>query len=288
MNKLLWKKIVEQALLEDLGQAGDLTSFILGENNMAIAHIVAKEDAVLAGMELVHLVYNDFFNCEVTFKKFDGQEVSKGDRIALIRGRADRILTGERVALNFLQFASSIATNARKFASQVKTFSVIDTRKTIPLLRSISKYAVMIGANATHRYTLTDFYMIKDNHRKFGNLKDLILKLRQKVGPMPVIEVEIESMEELKQVVDLPINIVMLDNMSNEEIEEALRFLTDKNSSFLVEVSGGIDFERLKQLDEMNEKLIGEGIKKIDVVSTGKLTYDIRWPDFSLEILEVV
>ena len=275
MDKVFLRKKLEEFYLEDVGYS-DITTDNLGIDKEVLAVIVAKEDAVLAGVEFakeVFLLVDNFLNVKIL--KNDGESVKKGDTILQINGSGKSILKGERLSLNILQRLSGIATKTKKFTKILEgsKIKLLDTRKTTPGFRAFEKYAVKVGGGYNHRFALYDMVMIKDNHIALaGSVKEAVRQIRKKVSPMVKIEVEVSSFSQLKEAIEENVDIIMLDNMDFEEIKQAIKIIRSKNENIKVEVSGNIDEEKLEKL-----KLLD-----IDFISSGAIIHSSRWVDFSL------
>jgi len=275
--------IIISALKEDLGQ-GDMTSSVIFEKDMnLLAHVVAKEECILAGMDTVRWVF-DAVDEKIVLTNLskDGDRVKKDKRILSIKGSAKNILSVERVVLNFLGHLSGVATITNSFVKEVKGTSakIFDTRKTMPGLRELEKYAVSVGGGSSHRMGLYDGIMIKDNHLaglrsqvkslKLQNIKDSVMKFKSR--GYKNIEVEVESLAEFKEALESGADIIMLDNMKPEDIKKAVKL--KKGSSVILEASGGISLENVKKIARTG----------VDRISVGKLTHSAHSIDFSLEI----
>ncbi len=268
------EEIVKLALKED-AYFGDITTEALGIGNKHVkAEIVAKEEGVLCGMNFVRCVFSQL-NVRIVQALEDGELLYDGRRIALLEGKAKDILKGERIALNFIQRFSGIATLTKAFVDELEgtKTKLLDTRKTTPLLRKWEKYAVRIGGGMNHRLTLYDAILIKDNHRKlFGSFRGMLEKLFENLPYAKKVIVEVESLEELEVAMSYPVDVILLDNFSLREVEEALKIVKGK---IPLEVSGGINLNNVRKY-----ALLG-----VDYVSTGAITHSFRWLDISLEIL---
>lgn len=278
MDKIFLRKKLEEFYLEDIGYS-DITTDNIETDKKILAVIVAKEDAVLAGLDFVKEVFflvDNSLNIE-NLKK-DGQEVKKGEKVFKIKGSGKSILKGERVALNILQRLSGIATKTRKFVKILEgsNIKLLDTRKTTPGFRAFEKYAVKVGGGYNHRFALYDMVMIKDNHIVLaGNVKETIRQIRKKVSPMTKIEVEVSNFHQLKEAIEENVDIIMLDNMSLENIRKAIKIVKSKNTNIKIEVSGNITEKKLKKIKNLD----------IDFISSGALIHSSRWIDFSLKFL---
>lgn len=266
--------LIKSALTEDKVN-NDLTTAAcdLGNKNCA-AEIIAKQKGVLAGIDICAEVFNQI-NFKINFKPFkkNGEKFKKGEIIAEIKGDASSILSGERCALNFLSFLSGIAAKTNHMVKILnnKNIKILDTRKTLPGLRAISKYAVVCGGGVNHRMNLADGILIKDNHLKFIGITEAVKRVREKFGKKYKIEVEAETLSHVKEAVLAGADIIMLDNMTVDMIKMAVRIISKKAK---IEVSGGITEEKLKNLRKLD----------IDYISMGTLTNNIKPIDFSLEV----
>lgn len=276
MNSLKVKKIIEEALLEDLGMGDITTESIIPEDREASAIFIVKEDGVIAGLSIAELSIHTLDPKSIfTYLKKDGAHVQAGEEIAKVSGSARGILSSERVALNFLQRMSGIATMASKMANMVRPYGVkvADTRKTTPNLRILEKYAVSVGGAFNHRYGLDDAALIKDNHIKVaGGIGPAVKSLGEKISHTMKIEVEVETLEDVMEAIESRVDIIMLDNMSIEEMKEAVKLI---NGRAIVEASGGIRRENIVEVAKTG----------VDYISIGGLTHSAPALDISLEVL---
>ena len=270
------KKIIEQALLEDLG-TGDITtdSIILPTQN---AHGIFKtsESGIIAGLNIAKMLFK-ILDSKIDFqmKICDGQRISSGQTIAEISGSARPILKGERVALNLLQRLSGIATMTSRFCDEVKDFSVriVDTRKTTPGLRILEKYAVRVGGAINHRFGLYDAILIKDNHIALaGGIKPAVQLAKKNASHMVKIEIEVDNLSQLKEALEENVDIIMLDNMNLTDMKKAVEI---SKGQVLLEASGGITLEKVKAIAQTG----------VDLISVGALTHSVKSLDISLEII---
>ncbi|MEN2984398.1 MAG: carboxylating nicotinate-nucleotide diphosphorylase [Dictyoglomaceae bacterium] len=274
----LLRKIVEEALEEDIG-FGDITTESIVPNNLyAKALIIGKEEGIIAGIPIAEEVFK-FLDPSINFspKVLEGERIEENKIIVEIYGKAKAILTGERTALNFLQRLSGIATFTNYCVSIAKPYGVkiLDTRKTTPLLRILEKYAVKIGGGENHRFALYDMVLIKDNHIKIaGSITEAIKRVREKVSPFYKIEVETENLEQVKEALENKVDIIMLDNMDIETIKKAVEIIKGRA---LIEVSGNIKPEDIKNIAPLG----------INFISMGKLTHSVKSLDLSLEVIQV-
>ncbi len=272
---LLLRKIVEEALEEDIGFGDITTECIIPENMKSKAIIIAKEEGVLAGLPLVKEVFKALDE-SVSFNelKRDGEKIEKGEVLLEIYGKTKAILSGERTALNFLQRLSGIATYTRRCVEIVKPYGVkiLDTRKTTPLLRILEKYAVKIGGGENHRFALYDMVLIKDNHiRAAGSISEAVRRVRENLSHIYKIEVEVTNLEELKEALENKVDIILLDNMDLFTLKEAVNLAKGK---VLIEVSGKVSIENLENIAQLG----------VNFISIGSLTHSFKSLDLSLEL----
>jgi nicotinate-nucleotide pyrophosphorylase (carboxylating) len=268
----LIEKIARAALEEDIGWR-DLTSSIL-EDVEAVGFISSKEEGVLCGIQVARAVFK-ILQEDCLFNPFleDGDPLAKGSIIAEIRGKARAILGGERVALNFLQHLSGIATLTRKFVEKIKGTKarILATRKTIPLLRALEKYAVEVGGGYSHRFALYDGILIKNNHiALIGDIKEAV-KTAKEMFPYQKIEIEARNLEEVKEAIETGADIILLDNMNIEEMREAVRIAQGK---VMLEASGGISLDNVREIAETG----------VDFISIGALTHSPKAIDIHMEV----
>ncbi len=266
------KAQVSQALSEDIG-SGDLSAELIPQDNQATAHLICRESAVLCGQEWFNEVFRQL-DGTITIKWHvnDGDSISNEQRICTIKGNARRILTGERSAMNFLQTLSGTASAAQQYVRQLGNTSVklLDTRKTIPGLREAQKYAITCGGACNHRHGLFDGVLIKENHiMAAGSITHAVANARNIIPHTLKIEVEVETLEEVTEALNAGSDILLLDNMDNNQLKQAIEL---NNGRALLEVSGNITMERLKELGKLS----------IDFISTGAITKHVRAVDFSL------
>lgn len=275
------KKIVIQALEEDL-PFGDRTSELLIPNNLfGSAYFLAKSDLVICGEPIVEAVFYEIdTSLKIHWLHPEGSEVTRSSKIGYVIGRVTSLLKGERVALNFLQHLSGIATKARRMSQLLpETTFLVDTRKTLPGLKILQKYAVKVGGGKNHRFSLSDGILIKDNHIKaLGGLKKVFEKLKELPSNLKV-EIEVRDLSELELLLesDIPVDIVLLDNFSLEDIKKALYLIKNKKPELKVEISGGITEENLGIYTELG----------VDYISSGALTHSVKAVDISFKIEKV-
>lgn len=276
LNTIYVDDIIKTALLEDINYIDTTTDYLIDEAQEDSAKFLAKSDGVLCGIEVALRVFEilqpNGFKAEVY--KHDGDKLKKGDIIAEIHGKTRTILKGERTALNLIQHMSGIATAANKAVELVKgtNASIADTRKTLPGLRPLQKYAVTVGGGRNHRYNLSDAAMLKDNHVDAGGgISNAVAKLKSKLGHMTKVELEVRNLDELKQALDAGVDVIMLDNMTPDMMKEAVR-ITDGKA--LLEASGNITDDTLRAVAETG----------VDIISMGALTHSVKAFDISLKI----
>ena len=280
MDLWLIKKFITDALREDIGEE-DITTQILVSPDLSYrkAKIVAKSTGILAGIEIAREIFH--FLCPDTIfgnSYKDGDKFNSGDTLLELEASPQAILKGERVALNFLQRLSGIATLTGKFVKIVSPYGVkiLDTRKTTPNLRLLEKYAVRVGGGLNHRINLSSGIIIKDNHIKIvGGLDKAIKIAKQKAPPFTKIEVEISNLDELKYIIENKVDMVMLDNFSYQELKEAIKTIRNKSRQTLIEVSGGVTLENAEKIAKL----------KPDFISVGGLTHSAAGVDISLEVI---
>lgn len=267
--------LIKNAITEDINYIDVATDYLLYEGAVSEAYFVAKADGVLCGAEIAMRVFellDDQFS--YTLHKRDGDEVKNGDLIAEFKGRTVKLLKGERTALNLIQHMSGIATLTNECVKQTEgtRATIADTRKTLPGLRSIQKYAVTCGGGRNHRYNLSDCAMLKDNHIDAkGGITAAVMALREKIGHTVKIEVETRTLAEVEEAVSVGADIIMLDNMDNETMKRAVEIV---NGKALLEASGNLTKERIKSVAELG----------IDILSIGALTHSVTAFDISMKI----
>jgi len=262
----------KSALDEDLYPSGDISSKLLKNNIKKKAKLISNQAGIIGGLEFVKQTFKLLDKkIKINIKKKEGSKIKKGDLIAVIEGNIKNILSGERVALNFLSHISGIATITNKFVKKVKKKSKICcTRKTIPNLRLIQKYAVKLGGGTNHRFNLSDEFLIKDNHISSMNIIKLIqLAIRKKKNKK--ITVEIDNLNQLKKIIGLKFDRILFDNMSPRLISKGVKL---SKKLYETEASGGITFKNVKIIANTG----------VDRISIGLLTHSIKSLDLKLEI----
>ena len=272
------KTFISNALREDIGP-GDLTTEALIQPDIeGKAELIAKEPLILAGIEVAREVFHQV-NQDINFlgRHPDGEDLSSSTVIATISGPLRSLLTAERVALNLLQRLSGIATLTRQYVNGIEGTKarIVDTRKTTPGLRALEKYAVRIGGGKNHRFGLFDGILIKDNHiAAVGSLTEAVKKAREKAPHTLKIEVETENLDQVREAISAGAEIIMLDNMDIQTMKEAVKLI---NGKALIEASGGINLNNVRQVAETG----------VDLISVGAITHSARSMDISMEIANV-
>ena len=272
LNKDFIRNTVKRALNEDLYPLGDITSSLVKNNKIIKVKLFSNENAIIGGLLFTKEAF-DLIDSKIKFiiKKKDGSIVKKGSLIATIEGKAKNILIAERVALNFLSHISGIATKTNQFVKLAgNKCKVCCTRKTIPNMRVIQKYAVKLGGGTNHRFNLSDEFLIKDNHIAASNIKDLV-SLAIKNKKRKKITVEVDNLKQLKTIMGLKFNTVLFDNMSLKNLKEGVIIA---RKYYETEASGNINLKTVK------------GVAKtgVDRISIGSITHSASAIDFKLEI----
>ena len=267
--------IINTALMEDINYIDEADDNLISPEHRSRAYYVAKDTGVLCGIEVAKRVF-ELVGGDVDFHILlnDGAKVKKGDIIAEMEGSTLTLLKGERTALNLLQHMSGVATATNKCVELVKgtNASVTDTRKTLPGLRALQKYAVTVGGGKNHRFNLSDAAMLKDNHiDAYGGITAAVNALREKIGHTVKVEVEVRTLDELREALEVKCEIIMLDNMSCDEMREAVK-ITDGRA--LLEASGNVTSENIRSVAETG----------VDIISLGALTHSVKCFDISMKI----
>ena len=259
----------------------DITSISVFDNNIKCNAVIESRDhGVLCGIDFAEMVFRQIDSTIVISKVIeDGTEIFEGDVVLDLKGNVNTILAGERIALNLLQHLSGISTLTAQFVESVKSTKavIMDTRKTIPGLRKIQKYAVKMGGGHNHRMNLADGVLIKDNHIKFSeinglSISDVVNKARSKVGKSVKIEIEVDDLDQFRKVIDVRPDIILLDNMDVETMEMAVKI---NDGRAILEASGGVKINNVKSIAETG----------VDLISVGALTHSVNALDMSLTIL---
>ena len=273
LNKFMVKEHVRNALKEDIGFIDITTDTLVEDKNLSL-NLIAKADGIICGLEVFEIVFKELsedFKIKFYFK--DGDTIKKGDKVAEVEGLASTILIGERTALNYIQRMSGIATLTNKYQKVLDKYGVkiTDTRKTTPCFRLFEKYSVMVGGATPHRFNLSDCVMIKDNHISYaGSITKAVEKIRACISHTHKIEVECETLDQVKEAISCKADIIMLDNMSNDMMAEAVKII-DKQA--IVEASGNVTYERLEEIAKTG----------VDIISTSAIVAGAETLDLSLK-----
>ena len=272
LSKNFIKNVVKLSLNEDLYPSGDITSELIRKNTKKKVRLISNENGIIGGLEFAKQTFNLIDKkIKLNIKKKEGSFIKKGDVIAIVEGNIKNILTGERVALNFLSHISGIATKTNQFVKKVKkNCKICCTRKTIPNFRVLQKYAVKLGGGINHRFNLSDEYLIKDNHIASSNLRILINKAIQSKTKKK-ITVEIDNLKQLKEILGMKFHRVLFDNMSSIDMRIAVKFLKRK---YETEASGNINLKNANKISKTG----------VDRLSVGSLTHSINALDLKFEI----
>lgn len=267
--------IIKRAIKEDINYIDVTTDYLIDDELTSSARYVSKDDGILCGIEIAMRVF-ELLDSSIKYEILiqDGQKVKKGDIIAVIHGRVKTLLKGERTALNLVQHLSGIATQTNKCVELIKgtKASVADTRKTLPGLRSLQKYAVTVGGGKNHRYNLSDCAMLKDTHLDaYGSITNAVNALREHLGHTIKIEVETTNLDEVKEALEVGAELIMLDNMSCEQMSEAVKICDGKA---MLEASGNVTEETIKSIAETG----------VDIISIGALTHSVKCFDISMKM----
>lgn len=271
-------KIITTALEEDIHYVDVTTDYLLDDNHTSEAYYLAKDTGVLCGIDITKRVF-ELAGGNVTMEilKKDGETVQKGDILARMKGSTKTLLKGERTALNLLQHMSGIATATAECVALVAgtRAQITDTRKTLPGLRQLQKYAVTVGGGKNHRYNLSDGAMLKDNHiDAYGSITGAVTALRKKIGHMVKIELEVRNLDELREALAAGADIIMLDNMSCDEMKKAVAI---NDGKVLLEASGNVTKDNIRSVAETG----------VDIISLGALTHSVKCFDISMRIQTV-
>lgn len=276
INPIYIDNLIKEALLEDINYIDVATDYLIPDGQCNEAVFMAKADGIVCGVDVAMRVF-EIINrgkFEYNVLKHDGERVKYGDIIVEISGSTRTLLKGERTALNLIQHMSGIATAANEAVRLVEgtRASIADTRKTLPGLRPLQKYAVTVGGAKNHRYNLSDAAMLKDNHIDAGGgIKNAVAALKKKIGHMTKIELEVRNLDELQQALEAGVDVIMLDNMDNETMKKAVEIT---NGRALLEASGGITSETIRGVAETG----------VDIISIGALTHSVKAFDISMKI----
>lgn len=275
LNQFYVDNLIKESISEDINYIDVSADYLIPENQRNDSYFVAKADGVLCGLDIAMRVFtllDDTFT--YTVHKNDGDEVKAGDLIVEFNGKTACLLKGERTALNIIQHMSGIATATNKAVKLVEgtNASVTDTRKTLPGLRALQKYAVVCGGGKNHRYNLSDGAMLKDNHIDAGGgITNAVAILRSKLGHMVKIEVETRNFDEVKEAVAAGADIIMLDNMTNAQMKECVEYIDGRAKT---EASGNITLDNIADVAKTG----------VDIISLGALTHSVKAFDISMKM----
>ena len=275
LNKIYLEEHIKSALLEDIGFGDVTTESIMNNEDIFEAKLVSRCDGIVCGLEVFKTVYkilSDDIEIKLLFK--DGDEIKKGDILAKIKGPGKYILLGERVSLNYIQRMSGIATETRKYKNAIGDLpcKIVDTRKTTPNFRPFEKYAVKVGGGAVHRFNLSDCAMIKDNHIKVaGSVTKAVEAVKQNLSHAHKIELECDTIEQIKEALPLGVDIIMLDNMNYDQMKEAVRLI---NHQAIVEASGNVNLNTVREIAECG----------VDIISSSAIVAKAPTLDIALDM----
>ncbi len=266
---------VKNALMEDIGFGDVTTESIVGEDKIFNAKLVSRCEGVICGLEVFKTVFkvlSDKVKVELLFK--DGDKIRKGDVLATLTGPGKYLLLGERVSLNYIQRMSGIATETNKYAQAIGELpaKIVDTRKTTPGFRAFEKYSVKVGGGALHRFNLSDCAMIKDNHIQVaGSVTNAVKLVKENLSHAHKIELECDTLEQVKEALPLGVDIIMLDNMSFDKMKEAVKLIDGKA---VVEASGNVNLETVRQIAECG----------VDIISSSAIVAKAPTLDIALDM----
>lgn len=275
LNEFIIEDHIKTALKEDIGFGDITTDSIAKESDFLMAVLNTRENGVLCGSQMFEKVFK-ILNSEVQVKFYfnDGDFIAAGDKVAVIRGSAKAILTGERTALNYIQRMSGIATETKKYKDAIgaRRAKITDTRKSTPNFRLFEKYAVKTGGGTLHRFNLSDCAMIKDNHIKLaGSITAAVERVRANLSHAHKIEVECDTLGQVEEALECKVDIIMLDNMGVDEMRQACNMI---NRRALVEASGGVNLDALQQIASTG----------VDIISTSAIVAKAPTLDLALDI----
>lgn len=277
LNFLVIDKIIKDALVEDMPYGDVTTQLLIPQESISSAVFLSKENGILCGIDVAKRVF-EILDSNIKFEKLktDGDYIQKGDVLAKIQGNTRAILMGERLALNLLQRMSGIATFTNMLAQKIKGYkaTVTDTRKTIPLLRILDKYAVFVGGGKNHRYSLSDAVLIKDNHIKaVGSITEAVKRAKENVPHTMKVEVEVRNMQEFEEALLSGADIIMLDHFTVDEMKKAVE---KAEGRVLIEASGNINIDNIEEIAKTG----------VDIISVGSITHSVKSLDISLDFVD--
>lgn len=268
-------KIIANAIKEDINYIDVTTDYLISDDSISTAEYVAKDSGILCGIDIALRVFT-LLDADTSFniKMHDGNKVEKGDIIASVTGKTKVLLKGERTSLNLLQHLSGISTMTNKLVKLIEgtKASIADTRKTLPGLRSLQKYAVTIGGGKNHRFNLSDCAMLKDTHLDaYGSITNAVNTLREKLGHTIMIEVETGNLDEVKEALEAGADIIMLDNMDTQTMSNACKIVSGKAK---LEASGNVTENTIESIAKTG----------VDIISVGAITHSVKAFDISMKI----
>jgi nicotinate-nucleotide pyrophosphorylase (carboxylating) len=275
IDRLIAQRLIDSYLMEDLTWGDITTDILVPKGTKSKGYVYAKDDGIIAGIDVFLMVFNTI-DSDIEYKKYfkDGEAVKKGDLILETYGDLNSCLKAERVALNLIQRMSGIATYVRKLSDMIKGTNarLTDTRKTMPGLRYFDKYAVSVGGGVNHRYNLSDGILIKDNHIKaVGGIKNALTMIKSGISHTKKVEIEVETIHELKEALKYGADIIMLDNMTIDMMKEAVEIT---NGRAILEASGNIN--------EIN--ILDVAKTGVDIISIGAITHSVKALDISYDL----
>ncbi|HBG7214402.1 TPA: carboxylating nicotinate-nucleotide diphosphorylase [Clostridioides difficile] len=275
MNYLIIDRMIQNALIEDVPSEDITTNSIVDENSKSTVDLICKQDGIIAGLGVFKRVFEILGDVDVKLYKNDGDRVKNREKIAVLTGSTRNLLVGERVALNYLQRMSGIATITSRYVEKLEgtNTKLLDSRKTIPNLRILDKYSVKVGGGCNHRFNLSDGILLKDNHiGAAGSVKKAVELARKNTSFVRKIEVEVETLDMVKEAIEANADIIMLDNMSLEMAKQAVDII---NGRAIVEFSGNVNLDTIEDIGKIG----------VDVVSVGALTHSVKALDISMKNL---
>ena len=275
LHDFIVEEHVKNALKEDIGFGDITTDYLVPKNERITAKLNTREDGILCGIDIVEMVFNTLSQ-DMKIQKFfaDGDKIKKGDTLAIIEGPARAVLIGERTALNYIQRLSGIATETNKYQVAIgdNKARITDTRKTTPGFRMFEKYAVFTGGARLHRFNLADCVMIKDNHIQYaGSITNAVKKIREHLSHTHKIEIECDTIEQVKEAVEAKADIIMLDNMNCDLMKECVAIIGDKA---LIEASGNVTIETIGNIAKTG----------VDVISSSAIVAKAKTLDVALDM----
>ncbi len=275
LHDFIVEEHVKNALKEDIGFGDITTDYLVPKNERIIAKLNTREDGILCGIDIVETVFKTLSN-EVKIQKFfkDGDKIKKGDTLAVIEGPARAVLIGERTALNYIQRLSGIATETNKYQVAIgdNKARITDTRKTTPGFRMFEKYAVYTGGARLHRFNLSDCVMIKDNHIQYaGSITNAVNKIREHLSHTHKIEIECDTIEQVKEAINAKADIIMLDNMNCDLMKQCVELIGDKA---LIEASGNVTIDTIGDIAKTG----------VDVISSSAIVAKAKTLDIALDM----